>query len=69
LLQTKKYHPSGNLIFNKLGISQGLKLRILVEKILPISLKLKFTPNTQDFYGLSSIPKKFRCYRTLSNPQ
>jgi len=42
----KKYQPSGNLKFNTLGIFQCLKLRILVEKILPISLKLNFTPNT-----------------------
>jgi len=30
LSQFKKYHPSGNLKFNDLGISQSLKLRILV---------------------------------------
>jgi len=30
-LQFKKYHPSGNLKFYKLGISQGLKFRILME--------------------------------------
>jgi len=29
LLQFKKYHPSGNLKFNNLGIFQSLKLRIL----------------------------------------
>jgi len=28
----KKYHPSGNLKFNNLGISQSLKLRILMEE-------------------------------------
>jgi len=44
--QSKKYHPSGNLTFYNLGIFQSLKLRILLEKILPISLKLNFTPNT-----------------------
>jgi len=43
----KKYHPSGNLNFNYLGISQSLKLRILMGKILSISLQLNFTPNTQ----------------------
>jgi len=42
----KKYHPSGNLKINNLGIFQSLKFRILMEKILPISLKLNFTPNT-----------------------
>jgi len=33
LSQFKKYHPSGNLKFNYLGISQSLNLRILMEKI------------------------------------
>jgi len=46
LSQFKKYHPSGNLKFNKLGLSQSSKLRILMKKILPISPKLNFTPNT-----------------------
>ena len=32
LSQFKKYYPSGNLKFNNLGISQSIKLRILVEK-------------------------------------
>jgi len=32
MLQFEKYHPSGNLKFNNLGISQSLKLRYLVEK-------------------------------------
>jgi len=52
LSQFKKYHPLGNLKCNILGISQSLKLRILKEKILPIPLNLKFTPNTLDRYGL-----------------
>jgi len=52
LLQFKKYHPSGNLKLNCLGISQTLKLHILKEKILSISLKLNFTPNTMGCYGL-----------------
>ena len=42
----KRYHPSWNLKFNNLGIFQSLKLRILMEKIFPISLKLSFSPNT-----------------------
>jgi len=29
LSQLEKYHPSGNLKFNYLGISQSLKLRVL----------------------------------------
>jgi len=32
LLQFKKYHPSGNLKLNNLGIFQNLKLRILMKK-------------------------------------
>jgi len=32
LSQFKKYHPSGNLKFNNLGIFRSLKLRILVKK-------------------------------------
>jgi len=46
LFPFKKYHPFGNLKFYNLGIFQSLKLRILVKKIVPISLKLNFTPNT-----------------------
>jgi len=52
LSQFKKYHPSGNLKFNNLGIFPRLKLRISMEKILPISLKLNFTANTLGGYGL-----------------
>jgi len=37
---------SGNLKFNNVGIFQSLKLRILAEKKLPISLKLNFSSNT-----------------------
>jgi len=36
-----------------LGIFQSLKLRISIEKILLIYLKLHFTPNTLGCYGLS----------------
>jgi len=32
LLQSKKYHPSGNLKFIDLGIFQSLKFRILMGK-------------------------------------
>jgi len=32
LSQFQKYHPSGNLKFNNLGIFQTLKFRILMEK-------------------------------------
>jgi len=46
LPQFKKFHSSGNLKFNYLGTFQSLKLRILMEKILLISLKLNFTVNT-----------------------
>jgi len=52
---SKKYHPSGNLKFNDVGIFQSLKLRILLGKILPISLKLNVAPNTLGCYGLRYI--------------
>jgi len=48
----KKYHPSGNLKFNNLGIFPSLKLRNLMGKILPISLQLNFTPNALGCHGL-----------------
>jgi len=54
LSQFKKYHPSRKLKFNNLGIFQSLKLRILAEKILPISLELNFTLNTLGCYGLTN---------------
>jgi len=38
LSKFKKYHPSVTLKFNYLDIFRSLKLRILMEKILPISL-------------------------------
>jgi len=38
LSQFKNYHPSGNLKMNYLGIFQSLKFRILMEKILSVSL-------------------------------
>jgi len=49
----KESHPSGNLKFNYLGIFQSIKLRILVEKILLISLKQNFIRNTLGCYGLN----------------
>jgi len=57
LSKFKKYHPSGNLKFYNLDIFQSLKLRTLMGKILPFSLKLNFTPNTLGCYGLN---KPFR---------
>jgi len=53
LPQFKKYHPSGNLRFNNLGFSQSLKLRILVENSLPISLKLNVTTITLGCFQLN----------------
>jgi len=53
LSQFKKYHPSENLKFYNLGVFQSLKLRILMEKILLISLKLNFIPNALGGYGLT----------------
>jgi len=44
LPQFKKYHPSGNPKLNYLGIFESSKLRILMEKIISISLQLNFTP-------------------------
>ena len=58
LSQLKKYHPSGNLNFDGLGISQSLKLRNLMGKILRVSLLLNFTPNTFGSYTLRIL---FRC--------
>jgi len=54
LSQFKKYHPSGNLKFNNLGIFKNLKLPYVFYwlKIVPISLRLNFTPNTLGCYGL-----------------
>jgi len=52
--QFKKHIPSGNMIFTNLGIFQSLKVRSLMEKIVPISLKLNFTPNILDCCGLIS---------------
>jgi len=54
LSQFKKYHPSGSLKFYDLGIFQILKLHILMRKILPISLELKFTPNSLGGYPLNT---------------
>ena len=56
--------------FNILGIFQSLKVRILKEKILPIPLKLNFTPNTLGSYGLNlSTKEKIAPYlRELSSP-
>jgi len=55
LSQFKKYRPSGNLKFIDLDIFQSLKLRILMGKILQISLKLNFTSNTLGGYGLKKV--------------
>jgi len=52
LSKFQKYHPSGNLKFNYLGILQSLKLPILIEEILSISLKPSFTSNPLGCYGL-----------------
>jgi len=48
----EKYHPSGNLKYNNLGIFQSLKLCNLMGKILRVSLKRNFTRNTLGCYGL-----------------
>jgi len=59
LSQFEKYHPSGNLEFHYLDISQSLKLHILKGKILSISLKLNFTPNTLGGYGLTDVCPRY----------
>jgi len=51
LSKSKKYQPPGNLKFNYLGISETLNVRISMEKIISISLKL-FAPNTLGCHGL-----------------
>jgi len=51
LSQLKKYHPSGNLKFNNLGLFQSLKFSIFLGKILPTSLNLNITPNTLGCFG------------------
>jgi len=50
----KIYYPFGNLKFDNLGIFQSLKLRTLLGKIPPISLKLNFAPNTLGCHGLNN---------------
>jgi len=50
LAEFQVFLHSGNLKFNNLGTFQSLKLRILVEKLLSISLKLNFTANTLGCY-------------------
>jgi len=52
LSKFKKYHPSGNLKFNNLGISQSCKLRNLMGKILRISFQPSFTQITLGSYEL-----------------
>jgi len=46
IVTIQKISPSGYLKFNNLGIFHSLKSRILMEKILPISRRLNFTPDT-----------------------
>jgi len=53
LSQFKKYHPPGSLKFNYLVIFQSLKLRVFMEKLLLIPLKLNLTPNTLGCYGFN----------------
>jgi len=65
LSQFKKYYPLGNLKFNNIGILH-IKLLILMENILLISLKLNFTPTTSGFikilllrYVINSLRQNF----------
>jgi len=50
--QFKKYHPSGNIKLKNLGNFKSLTWRNFMGKILRISLKLNFTPNTLGCFGL-----------------
>jgi len=48
----KKYNPSCNLKFNYLGrLFPKLKIVYSRKRIVSLSLKLNFTPNTSGFYG------------------
>jgi len=60
LSEFKKYHPSGNLKFNYVGILLKLEIAYFNGKILSISLKLNFTPNTLGSYGLSEFSLNLR---------
>jgi len=62
LSQFKKYHPSGNLKLIYLGIFQTVKFRILMEKILLISLKQNFTRNTLGCYGVKNALPMFHLH-------
>jgi len=53
LSQFEKCHPTGNLKYNNLGNISILKFRILLGKLLSISLKLNFSPNTLGCYGFN----------------
>jgi len=53
IVTIKKISPLWNPKNFYFGIFQSLKFRILMKKILPISLNLNFTPNTLGCYGLS----------------
>ena len=53
LSKFKKYHPSGNLKSDSLGIFQSLKLRNLMGKTLQIYPNLNFIPNSLGCYGFS----------------
>jgi len=67
-ITVKKYHSSGNLKFNFLGIFQSLKLRILMEEVPSISLKRNVTSNTLGVYGFNILlcPSLPSCYPLLS---
>jgi len=48
----KNITPFGNLKVNNIGFFKSLRLRNLMGKILRISLRLNFIPNTLGCYGL-----------------
>jgi len=53
LSKFKKYRPSGKLKFNNFGHFPKLEIALFNGKILRISLKLNFIPNTLGCYGLT----------------
>jgi len=67
LSQIKKYHPSGNPIFNNFGIFQSLKFRILWEK----SFHFHLTKFHSKYFGLlwvTVIPILFQVCQELKSP-
>ena len=67
LSQFKKYHSSGNLKVNYLGVFQSSKLRNFMGKILRYSIQLNFTQNTLGCYGLNRNSTHFLNFQDFKN--